>query len=181
MSLWLGILSGVLPTNEVIPLWSWDFSTQGNSGWSTSTGGSGGSGTISWSGSYYTLTAPATSNAIYAAIIYNFADFANPSNVYLYCDQQKVNSNANIQDATLSSNVYAGADIRKQPLGSTRNILRYGPWSAGTYPTIKGFVWSNVSTQGKGTCTVRIYRAWVINGSDVSAFESEQSLPLQVF
>jgi hypothetical protein len=165
---------------SVTPLWSWDFTTQGNSGWQTATGGSGGTGTITWNSTYYRLTSPSTSNAIYTAIYYDFADLSNISTgVYMYIDQQKVNSGGNIQDYALSNTSPASIEFRVGPTGTTRNVVRVGPWTQASYPTLRMASLSNVSTINAGTCTVDIYRVWVINVSNAAAFESSLTLPLQ--
>lgn len=179
MTLWLGTVASS-KANVVVPLWSWDFSTQGNSGWQTATGGSGGSGSITWNGTHYTLQSPSTSNAIYTAIYYNFADFSNVSSgVYMYVDEQKINSNANIQDFSLSNTTPASIEFRTGPSGTTRNVIRVGPWTQASYPTLRMASLSNVSTINQGTCTVNIYRVWVINASQASQFESTVGLPIQ--
>lgn len=179
MSLWLGTVASSRRTTAT-PLWSWNFSTQGNAGWATATGGSGGTGQITWNGDSYTLNSPQTSNAIYTAIYYDFPDISNTSGCYVYCDQQKTNSNANIQDISLSSTTPASIEVRVGPSGTARNIVRVGPWSNASYPTLRMFSWSNVSTINQGTCTVRIYRVWVVRQSEAAAFESAQTLPLQI-
>jgi hypothetical protein len=178
MSLWLGTISS---TKKIVtPLWSWDFSSQGNSGWQSATGGSGGSGTITWNGTYYRLQSPSTSNAIYTAIYYDFADFSNVSSgAYMYIDQQKLNSNSNIQDYSLSNTSPASIEFRVGPSGTTRNIVRVGPWTQASYPTLRMTSISNVSTINQGTCTVDIYKIWVIDASQSPSFESSLTLSLQ--
>lgn len=59
ISTWLNYSStGIVPpTPPFSPLWSWDFTTQGNSGWTTGTYTSSGGGgpTITWQSTYYDI------------------------------------------------------------------------------------------------------------------------------